>query len=201
MTVEEIRLSIAAVVKLLGLAPNITVDHYNTLLERANLDLLDRAVQELGSSQEVTDILMPLKVKADLTFAAGVASLPTGYVRLLAIFDAATNVSIEVLEDSEIGDRLNNPITAPTVDYPVVYFVNDEINILPNSITTGVDIHYIKEPTTPVYATVDTSGGVNVYFSSTSVQLDWGDVYHIEIIKLILGYLGINPEMINKIKR
>jgi len=114
----------------------ISPDQFNILIEDVNLDLLDEAVRALGVSQEVTDILMPFKVRAGLIFLSGAADLPSDYVRFLTIYDPVAGVPIEILEDTEIGDRLNNPITAPTTDYPVVYFVNNQINILPTTTNT-----------------------------------------------------------------
>lgn len=114
----------------------LSPEQFNILIENINDDMLNQTTKMLGVSQGVTDMLMPFKVRVGLIFLSGAANLPDDYVRFLTMYDPVVGVPIEILEDSEIGDRLNNPITAPTINYPVAYFVNNQINVLPTTTNT-----------------------------------------------------------------
>ena len=136
MTVDEIKRIVVSVVSAEKTGYALTAEQFNLYLQKANTDLFNQAVRALGVVQKVTDILMPFKVRTGLTFLSGAAALPSDYARFLTIYDPINEVPIEILDDSEIGDRLNNPITAPTTTYPVVFFVNNQVNILPTTIET-----------------------------------------------------------------
>jgi len=136
MNVNNIKNIIASLVSGEKSGHKLGLEDYNLYLQKANLDLLNQRTKELGTSQGITDTLMPFKVRTGLTFLSGAAALPSDYVSFLAMYDPVNEVSIEILDDSEIGDRLNNPITAPTTTYPVAFFVNNQVNILPTTIET-----------------------------------------------------------------
>ena len=103
---------------------------------------------------------------------------------------SGSTVPVELVTDAELPDRINNAITAPTTNYPIICFYDQKINIFPDTITNGVDLLYIKKPIEPVYVE-KVDEGINVYDSVNSVQLEWGEVYHPDIIRLIVGFTGI----------
>ena len=104
---------------------------------------------------------------------------------------SAATVPVEEVTDTELPDRLGNAITTPTKVYPIICFYDEKINIFPNTITAGVDLLYVKKPSTPVYAE-KVDNGINVYDSDNSDQLDFDSVYHLQIIRLIIGYVGVD---------
>lgn len=192
MTVSEIKNVVTSIVSAEKTGYMLLSERYNLYLQNANIGLFNQALKEWEAKQVITDILYPFKVKTDLTFAAGVADRPANYARFSAAYydDGATVVPVEELTDAELPDRINNPITAPTAAYPVICFYNEKINILPVSITTGVDLLYVKKPIDPVYAE-KVDNGINVYDSLNSTQLSFDEIYHPDIIRIIVGYLGV----------
>ena len=193
MTVSEIKNIVTSIVSSERMGYTLSPEQYNLYLQKANFELFNQSLKDWENKQVITDILYPFKVKADLTFAAGVATRPADYARNSAAWydDGATIVPIEVVTDAELPDRINNAITAPTAAYPIIYFLNEKINILPVSITTGVDLLYIKKPGTPIYKEkVDNE--INVYDSVNSVQLDFDEIYHPDIVRIIIKFTGID---------
>jgi len=193
MTVDEIKRIVVSVVSAERTGYTLRAGQFNLYLQKANFELFNQSLKNWENKQVITDILYPFKVKADLTFAAGVADRPADYVRFSAAYydDETSTVPVEVVTDAELPDRINNAITAPTEAYPIIYFLNEKINILPVSITTGVDLLYIKKPTTPVY-TEKVENEINVYDSVNSVELDFDEIYHPDIIRLIIGQTGVD---------
>ena len=192
MTVNEIKNVVTSIVSAEKTGYKLLPERYNLYLQKANLELFNQSLREWEKKQIITDILYPFKVKADLTFAAGVATRPADYARFSAAYydDGATVVPIEEVTDAELPDRISNAITTPTEAYPIICFYNEKINILPVSITTGVDLLYIKKPRDPVYAE-KVDNGINVYDSGSSDQLEFDEIYHPDIIRIIVGYAGI----------
>jgi len=193
MTVDEIKRTVVSIISAEKTGYTLSPEQYNLYLQKANFELFNQSLKNWENKQVITDILYPFKVKADLTFAAGVATRPVDYARHSAAWydDGATIVPVEVVTDAELPDRINNAITAPTAAYPIIYFLNEKINILPVSITTGVDLLYIKKPTVPVYAEkVDNE--INVYDTDNSTQLDFDEIYHPDVIRIIIGFTGID---------
>ena len=193
MTVNEIKNITTSIVSSERTGYTLSSEDFNLYLQKANFELFNQSLKNWESKQVLTDILYPFKVKADLTFVAGVATRPADYARHSAAWydDGATIVPVEVVTDAELPDRINNAITAPTVAYPIIYFLNEKINILPVSITTGVDLLYVKKPTTPVYAE-KVENEINVYDSASSTQLDFDEIYHPDVIRTIIGFTGID---------
>ena len=194
MTVNEIKNIVTSIVSSERTGYTLSPEQYNLYLQKANFELFNQSLKNWENKQVITDILYPFKIKTDLTFAAGVATRPADYARHSAAWydDGATIVPVEVVTDAELPDRINNAITAPTVAYPIIYFLNEKINILPVSITTGVDLLYIKKPTTPAY-TEEVVNGINVYKATApTVQLDFDEIYHPDIVRIIIKFTGID---------
>ena len=193
MTVNQIKNIVTSDLSAERTGYTLRAEQYNDYLEKANYDLFNQVIKNWEEGQAITDTLYPFKVKTDLTFAAGVADRPANYARFSAAYydDGATVVPVEELTDAELPDRINNAITAPTAAYPVICFYNEKINILPVSITTGVDLIYVQKPTTPVYAE-KVENAINVYDSASSTQLDFDELYHPDVVRLIVGYTGID---------
>jgi len=193
MTVDEIKRTVVSIISAEKTGYTLSPEQYNLYLQKANFELFNQSLKNWENKQVITDILYPFKVKTDLTFAAGVATRPADYARHSAAWydDGATIVPVEVVTDAELPDRIDNAITAPTVVYPIIYFLNEKINILPVSITTGVDLLYIKKPTVPVYAE-KVDNGINVYDSDGSTGLDFDEIYHPDVVRIIIGYTGID---------
>lgn len=101
-------------------------------------------------------------------------------------------VPIDVVTNAEFRERSKNPVTLPTTTYPIATVYNDTtIEVLPSSITS-IKIKYVQLPTTPVL-TLKLENGIMVYDSGNSTDFDWETEYEIDLIRIVLKYLGV-PE-------
>jgi hypothetical protein len=54
-----------------------------------------------------------------------------------------------------------------------------------------VNFDYLRLPSTPIWGATIVNDQY-VYNPNTSVQLEWSDIYHLDIANLILGYAASN---------
>ena len=133
---------------------------------------------------------------------SGRADIPTDYVHYSSIrYRKVTNSAdcttptteyktIEVLTDAQIGDRLQNSIKMPTIDNPICSFYSDYIQFYPITLAR-TDFTYLRYPTTPIFGYTIVND-VEVYNPSTSTEIEWPDINHLDIVRIILSYIGIN---------
>ena len=97
---------------------------------------------------------------------------------------------VKVVDDAEVSDYLNSPITRPTVDYPIAAIYNNFLQIYP--ITVGfIDLTYLTRPPVGEWAftIVNNQPTYNV---GASTDLVWSDELFNEIAIRILSFIGIN---------
>lgn len=201
MTVEELRQFIYTIANkdLTGDLP--TPGEFNNLMARAVEDKFRieyglREVQNnvyFQSSQNSTDALNKFLVATQLTAVIpGIFTLPTNYVHLssLSHVDSSGKTHIiVVLNDDEWSNRLTNPVVPPSTEYPIAKFVSGSLIVYPQSIT-NINITYLRKPANPVwgYTVVNDEP---TYNPATSTQIEFADIYHIDIARIILSYMGI----------
>lgn len=135
----------------------------------------------------------PLKTPATVALTAGSGTLPTNYVKYLAVSGTLSSIGrdIEVVSEKELNVRKYN-VFGLLEYHPACVIKGTTIDVLPTSITS-VSLTYIKEPTTPVYAeTYNSTSGLNEYASGSSTQWDWNEHNHPDIVMEILNLLGIS---------
>jgi hypothetical protein len=119
-------------------------------------------------------------------------AFPSNFVALsdIGYFNSITSRwrPVEIISHEEKYDRLGNPITAPELEYPVTIYENNYLQFYPIALL-NVNIAYLRLPVTPVY-TVTQSNGIDVYDPINSVQLEWGEQFHNDIVRMIIGYLA-----------
>jgi hypothetical protein len=127
------------------------------------------------------------------TISQGQLVYPTNFVHLTRIgyFNSITSRQRPVVQvsDSEWDDRLGNPITAPELEYPIFRYQNGSIDIRPTSIQ-NVSITYLRLSVTPIYSIVELNG-INDYDSVNSVQFEWPEYLHNDILNIFLGYITL----------
>ncbi|MCK4818557.1 hypothetical protein KA005_22495 [bacterium] len=193
----------------------IPPDQYGKLIVSANIDLFKKKLGlpedfQLGApiSREYIDAnkmqtadTRHLKVReATQTVTAGVITYPANYCVDDAIRytyqrnvdGSPTNIIkvVECLTEAQYGDRAGNWTKKPSTKNPVYVVGNDGIRIYPATIAT-VDFNYYKYPTTPVFAYNQETGYIT-YNSGSSTEFDWPERLHMDLVRIILGYVGIN---------
>jgi len=200
----------------------MTPEQFNLNLKAVNLEMLKLKIglpeeyqpgmplpkQALEITQKITEDIRPFKVwyggpdYPQLPIDSyGRSTFPSDYAYPSSIrhkrytntgcsaYDKEYN-SLEILFDDQIGDRLANSIKMPTVKDPVCVFYSDYIQFYPTTLTS-VDFTYIRKPVTPIfgYTLVD---DVPVYNAATSTELEWDEILHVDIARMILSKVGIN---------
>lgn len=203
MTVEELRIFINAIANKDQTGNAMTPVEYNSYLARANEDKfrIEYGIREKGpgypvyfqSNQNSTDALRPfIDTVTILTAAPNIIPLPADYVHYIS---AANYISgfphpITVVNMDEMNQVRVDPIAFPAEEYPYATIEGNQMMVYPSSIDR-VDLTYLRKPAQPVWGYTIVNDEP-IYNSATSTQLEWKEVYHIDIARLILAYLGIN---------
>ena len=97
---------------------------------------------------------------------------------------------VKVVDDAEVSDYLNSPITMPTVDYPIAAIYNDFLQIYPVTVEF-IDLTYLTRPPVGEWAWT-VANNQPVYDATASTDLVWSDELFNEIAIRILSFVGIN---------
>lgn len=157
------------------------------------LNMLDGG---LTNSDEVDELKKTIFLSPN---TSGVVSKPSDWMR----FDTADvqvfykkggvpkqkTVSVDVVSQNEVGDRLSTSFDAPTADRPIVVTKADSLQFYPQTIG-NVRVNYIRVPTDPLWD-FELQNGRPVYKQATSVDFDLGYESLPSLIWRICGYLGV----------
>jgi hypothetical protein len=162
-------------------------------------------------SRENTDALRAFLVpnkNYTVNTNTGQMTYPSGFVSLSRIgyFNSVTSRQrpIEEVMDSEVDDRLGNPITAPEKEYPIVCYYNTYLQFYPVDLL-NVNMSFMRLPATPVYA-VKQLNGIDVYDPDNSTEFEWPERFHSDLLRMLIGYLAIslkdaNLTQFNEVKK
>jgi hypothetical protein len=155
------------------------------------------AQEGVGLTKKIEQDLEPFLHYDVLPVAGGVLDLSSkdiGYLIDLVPSPVGTR-GMDYITLSEVGDRLNNPITEPTADDPVYYrTAKDTFSVAPVSIV-NVSTAYYKNPVEAVVIiTADPTTLLPVYDANASTELEWDDINKIDIAYMIIRDAGVNIE-------
>lgn len=184
------------------------VDRFNVFLNLANLDYFKqwtglpeewqpgKPVTKRGwqVAEQNTDALRSFLVtEAKTVDVNGQVAYPSNFVHLTRLSfnnpDTARIRPIEIVSDSVVDDRLGDAITAPENEYPIVVYRDSYLQFYPITLQS-INWSYLRLPSTPVYAS-QVLNSTNVYDPSTSVQFEWPEYLHNDLLRMILGYITI----------
>lgn len=157
--------------------------------------------QYIDATQKLSDDLRKFKeFVEDQVVAAGKFSIPSDYVHCISIqynytptVDGTPTilpVPVDMLTEDQWADRMGNFIKRPTIKNPIGIIRQDDIFIEPNTIN-AVDFHYLRLPLEPVFDYEVTNDEL-IYKPGTSTEFEWPEVNHIDLVRILLSYLGIN---------
>lgn len=122
----------------------------------------------------------------------GQLSYPAGFVHSsdIGFFNSETNRyrQVEFISHAEKWDRLGNPITAPEKEYPIAVYENTFFQFYPIDLL-NIEMSFLRLPAAPVF-TVKQENGVDVYDSANSVEFEWDEMYHSDLVRILVGYLA-----------
>ena len=164
------------------------------LLNMAQMEVYEDYFKMYGIDQTVHDAINPFKVNYQFTSAAdGTVTLPEDYLHLLPnVFTVTGSTINEVhfLNEDEWVLAIKSQLRPVTLTTPIAKDYGNGFNLYPQSLQVGF-LTYMRRPLTPVYSYTQV-GRTITYDPTTSVQIEFSDVYIDKIIAKALGYLGIN---------
>jgi hypothetical protein len=83
------------------------------------------------------------------------------------------------------------PLVAPTTSQPVYLYEDQKIYVYPATITSAIQVSYIKKPSDPIWGSVTGALGQFVYNEQTSTQFELHPSEQTELILKILMYAGV----------
>ena len=148
-----------------------------------------------GFTQKVLDDLQVFITDPTiLSPTNGIAPLPSDYVHWSKIETTNDGLTreIKVVQDAHWNFRRNRVVAAPTTESPVCRIFNNQVEFLPTTLL-DIKLTYLKTPTKAVFAFTLVNDRP-VYDDANSVDFEWGEDNHIDIIARTLKFLGINLE-------
>jgi len=192
----------------------ITPERFKQLVKVANMDLFKIKMglpeeyqpgmpisrQYFEANQLLADETKFLKVfNSSQTVQNGVISYPSNYFRFDDMryawqreVDGETEIlrrPVEMLFENEYSDRAGNWTKRPTVKHPVCVLRKDGIYVYP-TVITSVEFSYVKYPAEPIFD-YDTQPGY-ITEGSNPTEYEWPEILHMDLTRIILGYIGIN---------
>lgn len=202
------------IIKLVNIAVNhdansmaFTADEYKTLINAQSLKLfkvkldpdgyrLGHDIQQgVGSTKKIDKDLNPFLVSpfADKAIPSGILDLMAenpAYINSIIPYDIMGR-GIDMIGPDEIGDRMRNPITAPSLKDPVAYEVGkNKYQIVPGAIAR-VYVSYYKYPTNADFSI--TFNEQTLYPIYTAIaELEWSDINKVDIAYFIMRDAGLS---------
>jgi hypothetical protein len=106
---------------------------------------------------------------------------------------------LQRIDRGELYHLLSSNLTSPTTTYPIYIYEQNKLTIYPDTITSGINVSYIRKPITPVWNFTLGVSNQYVYSTSTSFDFELHPAEQTELILKILLYAGVvikDPEII-----
>ena len=172
----------------------VTPAQFTQNLDAGQLDCFEEWFKLYGENNEVHDAIKPFRVYQPFTSdGSGYVTYPSNCVHVLGspftIFGSAVTNPKWVNED-ELPFALTSQLRAVSNAYPIIVDSSAGFSIYPQTTQIGA-YFYLRRPLTPVFGYTQ-SGRTITYDSSTSVQLEWNELYINNILAKSLRYAGVN---------
>lgn len=156
--------------------------------------------QYLDATQRLTDETKFLKQRVPTqAVSGGKFSFPSDYFSFDAMrYDYQRNIDgaaavipkvVDILTEDQYSDRAENYTKRPTTKNPVCVIRSDGVYVYPALITL-VDFAYIRYPVAPNFDYVVETGYITD--GGSSVEYEWQEHLHMDLTRMICGYIGIN---------
>lgn len=184
-----------------GLTSYWTPEQICNEIHAESMNVWQKYVDQFDKNKKMDVFMRPFQFTEDIIITAGNGIIVTkDYIYYIE--DTNTGVEIHQVDDKKWGYRSSHPVKTPTPEYPICNTFNQEIKVLPVSITS-VTVSFLKKPTKPVWAYTISSGRY-VYDDSSSIDFEWNEILHDPIMNRVLGNLGISArdgELLNQSAR
>ena len=141
----------------------ITPDEFNKIGSQVQREIFEAYFEDLNqqlripqsdmdyaSRVAITDEkIAEFKTTQAVTHANGVFDLPTELYRLGSATYTATNTNPVEIQRTTRGEYYNinmSPLTTPSESFPIYLYEDNKIKVYTTTITSGVDIQFLKKP-------------------------------------------------------
>lgn len=121
---------------------------------------------------------------------SGQVAYPNGFKYAASFSGGPNKRPIKEIDKAMVANKINDPLCPPHQDYGICVYQKDYIQFYPINIT-GVEVTFLKEPIKPTWA-YTISNGRYVYDDASSVDIEWGEQNHNQIMMKAISHLGIN---------
>ena len=127
---------------------------------------------------------------------------PKEFYRLGDLFyttGAIPTQELERVDRGELYHLLSSNLTSPSATYPIYVYENNNITIYPTTITSGINVSYMRKPISPIWNFTVGANGQYTFSPKTSFDFELNPAEQVEVILNILLYAGVviqNPEII-----
>lgn len=187
----------------------ITADEFNRYVKLASLELFDecigatnknidgRTLVAYGRNQNTDKRLEPFRRGSTETVVDGEVSLPSDCAKITAVVTSKARPKALIrIDEDRLGMLFDNPLREPNEDD--IYYLEERGTLQVFGIIDSVYIQYLKTPTDPLYAEVDTTITAGnrtvtrkVFDPSSSVDLEWNEREAMDIVRRVLVKIGI----------
>lgn len=173
-----------------GLSPFYSPLQIADEVHSESLNLWKKLVKEFEQTQLISVYLEPFKASETVALASGAGTLVTGKGKYKTAVLTAADLKVTQVNIDKWASAINDSVRVPDALNPICRIDYSVIKVVPTSIPSVV-VHFLKKPTKPVYA-YSTSGDDYIYDDTASVDFEWQEEAHDEIINRVLGNLGIS---------
>ena len=184
----------------------ITPDEFNKVGNQVQQGIFEKYMSDLNqqlripeNDNEYANRVKNLEEKLDIfkkiatpTFSTNhftTASLPNFYRLGTVIYD--DTIEAQMVQRNEWYKIKKAPLIAPTASQPVFLYENNKIELFPASITSNVQVSYIKKPNQVQWGYSIGSLGQFLYDPSSSTNFELHVSEQVDLISGILLYSGV----------
>ena len=184
----------------------ITPDEFNKVGNQVQQGIFEKYMSDLNqqlripeNDNEYANRVKNLEEKLDIfktiaapTFSVNhftTASLPNFYRLGTVIYDDTTEV--QMVERNEWYKIKKAPLLAPTKKQPVFLYEDTKISVYPTSITSNIQVSYLKQPAMINWGYSVGSLGQYIYNADSSVNFELHPSEQVDVITGILLYSGV----------
>lgn len=171
-------------------------------IDRAQIEYFEQIKPAYGTSDVLSDALVPFK--EDWTFTngtstAGLLTFPSDYLHLLSIVSVVADdngthyIGVPIAQEDKIASKTNSQLIPNNVYNPfAVLKAGKTCQLYPPQPAAGY-LYYLRKPAKPKFD-YSLTNNRPVYKPDTSTQLEWNEAATEKIIWITLGLLGINTQ-------
>lgn len=179
----------------------LSAKEFEDYLNNASLSLWRREVKRVESNLQSNGYLKNFEFESNVKALTDTLNVEyghyTGFELVKYIDPQAETKEIDfirtpdLLDDHYFSLRKNEGLYPPTEDYPIMKLVGNSVIAYPITFDGYIVTGY-SYPTKSVYATtISTDGRDYVFDEANSVDIDWPEIAHGELIALVCKGMGI----------